>query len=217
MYKILIIDDDEISTHILSTKLRKLQYTVSVYNDPSIVMEDIKIVEDADIVLLDIMMPKFSGYDVLKEIRQYYSQNNIPVIMVTSQNTTSEIVDALTLGANDYVNKPIQFEVLLSRIETQTKVLELHKKDINNKQIQLFHAIVATYNHEINNQLNIALNISKVLRKDLKDNKAINRLDHAIEKIGQFVKKIEELNPTIDHSMKDYLNEAKMLNLNNEE
>ncbi|WP_412473575.1 response regulator [Halobacteriovorax sp. YZS-1-1] len=217
MYKILIIDDDEISTHILSTKLKKLQYTVSVYNDPSIVMEDIKIVEDADIVLLDIMMPKFSGYDVLKEIRQYYSQNNIPVIMVTSQNTTSEIVDALTLGANDYVNKPIQFEVLLSRIETQTKVLELHKKDINNKQIQLFHAIVATYNHEINNQLNIALNISKVLRKDLKDNKAINRLDHAIEKIGQFVNKIEELNPTIDHSMKDYLNEAKMLNLNNEE
>ncbi|AYF45101.1 response regulator receiver domain protein [Halobacteriovorax sp. BALOs_7] len=217
MYKILIIDDDEISTHILSTKLKKLQYTVSVYNDPSIVMEDIKIVEDADIVLLDIMMPKFSGYDVLKEIRQYYSQNNIPVIMVTSQNTTSEIVDALTLGANDYVNKPIQFEVLLSRIETQTKVLELHKKDIHNKQIQLFHAIVATYNHEINNQLNIALNISKTLRKDLKDNKAINRLDHAIEKIGQFVNKIEELNPTIDHSMKDYLNEAKMLNLNNEE
>ncbi len=72
-----------------------------------------------DLVLLDVVMPGMDGISVLRTIRKSYSKLQLPVILVTSIDSSSEIVHALDYGANDYVTKPIDFDVLWARISNQ--------------------------------------------------------------------------------------------------
>jgi diguanylate cyclase (GGDEF)-like protein len=72
-----------------------------------------------DVVLLDVMMPDLSGLEVLKRIRERRSPTELPVIMVTAKSQGSDVAEALTAGANDYVTKPIDFVVTLARTNTQ--------------------------------------------------------------------------------------------------
>jgi len=70
-------------------------------------------------VLLDIMMPGMSGIEVLEKIRETRDGTELPIIMATAKNTREDIVSALSLGANDYVTKPLDFPVVLARVNTQ--------------------------------------------------------------------------------------------------
>jgi diguanylate cyclase (GGDEF)-like protein len=72
-----------------------------------------------DLVLLDIVMPVMDGISVLKELRKTWSKIQLPIILVTSQSSAREMVQALDLGANDYVTKPIDFDVLWARLTNQ--------------------------------------------------------------------------------------------------
>ncbi len=72
-----------------------------------------------DLVLLDVVMPDIDGITVLKELRKSYSKLQLPIVLVTSRDASREIVQALDYGANDYVTKPIDFDVLWARISNQ--------------------------------------------------------------------------------------------------
>jgi diguanylate cyclase (GGDEF)-like protein len=72
-----------------------------------------------DAVLLDVMMPGMSGIETLKRLRQSRAISELPVIMVTANDRSEDVVEALSVGANDYVTKPIDFPVALARIRTQ--------------------------------------------------------------------------------------------------
>lgn len=213
MENILIIDDDKISTHIVSTKLRKASFNVTVINNALDFLNDISVIEKYDLVLLDIMMPAISGFEVLTKIRESYPANKYPVLMVTAQNEPKDIVKALTLGANDYITKPIEFDILISRISTQSKLLKLNVQEIKNKQMQIYQAMVTTCNHEINNQLSIALNYTRRLHRSTINKATTARIQESIEKISKIVKKIENLNPTKEGSFKKYLKNIEIFNL----
>ena len=75
--------------------------------------------ERFDVVLLDVMMPGLSGLDVLRGVRVRWPESDLPVIMVTARDATEDVVEALQAGANDYVTKPLDFPVVLARVETQ--------------------------------------------------------------------------------------------------
>jgi adenylate cyclase len=83
------------------------------------------------LVLLDIMMPGISGLDVLKWLRNRRDSSDMAVIMVTAKAESEDVVEALELGANDYVTKPIDFPVLLARIKAQ-----LSRKSIEDRLLQ---------------------------------------------------------------------------------
>src|SRR5262249_3258843 len=72
-----------------------------------------------DLVLLDVGMADLNGLEVLKSIREHHSATELPVIMVSGMNSSKQVVEALELGANDFVSKPIDFPVALARIQTQ--------------------------------------------------------------------------------------------------
>jgi len=72
-----------------------------------------------DLVLLDVVMPDIDGITVLKVLRETYSKLQLPIVLVTSRDASEEIVQALDYGANDYVTKPIDFDVLWARISNQ--------------------------------------------------------------------------------------------------
>ncbi|WP_437493726.1 adenylate/guanylate cyclase domain-containing protein [Sorangium sp. So ce1014] len=75
--------------------------------------------ERFDAVLLDVNMPGISGLGVLSALRQSRSQAELPVIMVTTRGASEDVVESLKLGANDHVTKPIDFDILLGRLDTQ--------------------------------------------------------------------------------------------------
>jgi signal transduction histidine kinase len=75
--------------------------------------------EPFDVVLLDVMMPDLDGREVLRRIRTVHSAVALPVIMVTAKTQSEDVVEALNLGANDYITKPVDFAVALARVQTQ--------------------------------------------------------------------------------------------------
>jgi len=115
---LLVIDDEEKIREVLSLLLRQKGHKVTLAGNGHQALELVK-KHNIDLVLLDIRMPGVSGIEVLKVLRETYSATELPVIMVTGVNQSQDIVEALNLGANDYVTKPIDFPVASARIQTQ--------------------------------------------------------------------------------------------------
>ena len=115
---ILVVDDNEMNRDFLSRRLAKKGFTVDVAEDGFKALEWID-KNPCDLMLLDIMMPVMSGIEVLEKIRQTRDGTELPVIMATAKDTREDIVGALRLGANDYVTKPIDFPVVLARVNAQ--------------------------------------------------------------------------------------------------
>lgn len=115
---ILVVDDGKVNREILSRRLGKSGFQVVLAEDGT---EALKLVEERtfDLILLDVMMPGVDGLSVLKTVRQSFEPSQLPVIMTTAMDTSEDVVRALELGANDYVTKPINFPVLLARVQTQ--------------------------------------------------------------------------------------------------
>jgi sigma-B regulation protein RsbU (phosphoserine phosphatase) len=115
---LLVVDDDEANRDMLSRRLERKGFSVAVAEDGSRAIELVR-ERPFDLVLLDVLMPGLSGLDVLRELRQEYPATELPVIMATALSESGDIVEALRLGANDYVSKPLDFPVVLARIQAQ--------------------------------------------------------------------------------------------------
>ncbi len=129
---ILIVDDNEQSLNLLSHFISQKGYADLTANNGKQALELLE-TQAFDLILLDLMMPEVSGFDVLKVIRQHHSLLELPVIVVTADYARESIVEAIKLGANDYIIKPVEFDILKARIETQ---IELKHKDQAYKAIK---------------------------------------------------------------------------------
>ena len=110
---ILIADDDPEIRHQLKRVLKREQYRVETVCDGAMALE--KVWDDIyDLVLLDIMMPKLDGLQVLQEIRK--ANLDVPVLMLTARGDLNDRIQGLDLGADDYLAKPFSMDELLARI-----------------------------------------------------------------------------------------------------
>jgi len=116
--RLLVVDDNELNRDMLSRRLGSRGYAVELAEDGERALARLQ-GQAFDLVLLDVMMPGLSGIDVLRRVRQRWPESDLPVIMVTARDTAEDVVEALQLGANDYVTKPLDFPVVLARVETQ--------------------------------------------------------------------------------------------------
>ncbi len=111
--KILVADDDNNIAELLRLYLEKEGYGVVIAADGEEALARFT-PESPDIVLLDIMMPKLDGWQVLREIRK---KSNVPIIMLTAKGETFDKVLGLELGADDYVVKPFETKEIVARIK----------------------------------------------------------------------------------------------------
>ena len=114
---ILVVDDTDFNRDVLSRLLIQKGFWVDTAADGATALE-CATTGRYDLILLDVRMPGMSGLEALSRLRQTRSQAELPVIMVTAKTESADIVEALELGANDYVTKPIDFAVVLARIQT---------------------------------------------------------------------------------------------------
>jgi class 3 adenylate cyclase/CheY-like chemotaxis protein len=113
-----VVDDNELNRDMLSRRLGTRGFKVVVAEDGAVALAMLER-QEFDLVLLDVMMPGLSGIDVLRRVRERLSESDLPVVMATARDATEDVVEALRLGANDYVTKPLDFPVVLARVETQ--------------------------------------------------------------------------------------------------
>lgn len=116
--RILIVDDLPDNRAILGRRFQRRGFEIAEADSGRGALEIIAR-EPFDVVLLDVMMPDMNGLEVLRRIREHHSDVALPVIMVTGRIESQDIVEALTLGANDYITKPVDFAVALLRVSTQ--------------------------------------------------------------------------------------------------
>lgn len=124
--RILVVDDEPVNLQVVQNYLSMAGYEITLANSG---MEAIAIIQKEkqfDLILLDVMMPKLSGYEVCNQLRKMFLPSELPVVLLTAKNRVSDLVDGFTAGANDYLTKPFSKDELLSRIK-----IHLHLQKIN--------------------------------------------------------------------------------------
>ncbi|MCP5501740.1 MAG: response regulator [Leptospiraceae bacterium] len=114
--KVLIVDDEPINLQVLENYLETESFFISRADSGKKALQLLKS-EKPDLILLDVMMPELSGYEVCKEIRKKYTPLELPVIMLTARSGDLHVVEGMESGANDYLTKPFLKEELFSRIQ----------------------------------------------------------------------------------------------------
>ena len=114
---VLVVDDEETVRKLLQRVLEESGYSVIASSTGYEALERLS-THKIELVLLDIKMPGLDGYSVLEHIRK---TSNVPVIMITAVKESANVINALNLGADDYVRKPFNKEELLLRIKAKLR------------------------------------------------------------------------------------------------
>jgi len=114
--KILIIDDSNTNVVLLQAVLSRNGYNTMTALSAK---EAYSRIEDnkPDLILLDLLMPEISGFDFLEHIKSEEGTKNIPVIVVSAVTDTVNIKKAMDMGANDFIKKPIELQILLTKVK----------------------------------------------------------------------------------------------------
>ena len=125
-YKIMVVDDIPINTRLLEKILEKANFQLSIFNNSQQALDNLAEV-NPDIILLDVMMPGIDGITFLTRVREDHNFDHIRIIMVSAVSEAEEILRTGSLGANDYITKPINSKSLTYSIANQIKTIEGNK------------------------------------------------------------------------------------------
>ena len=127
-FRVLVVDDEPINRKVLVNQLSLQNYLLVEAAGGEQALKVINEHEPPfDLVLLDIMMPGFSGYEVCRKIRETYPIHELPVIFLTAKNQVADLVESFEVGANDYLSKPVVKHELLSRVATHLQLLDVNR------------------------------------------------------------------------------------------
>jgi signal transduction histidine kinase/CheY-like chemotaxis protein/class 3 adenylate cyclase len=138
---ILVVDDEPVNLKVLKNHLERAGYHVTLANDGMEALDLLKKDNPFHLVLLDVMMPRISGYEVCQRIRENQLLTELPVIMVTAKNQVNDLVEGLGSGANDYIVKPFSKDELLARVKTQLDNYEIHEATNRFVPHEFIHAL----------------------------------------------------------------------------
>ncbi len=189
-FRILIVDDNKVNVELIRAQLKPFDYKVDVAYDGEEALERID-KHPPDIVLLDLMMPKISGYEVCRSIKQNKKTQFIPVIVITALQELEDKIKAIELGADDFLVKPFNKLELTTRIKSLLQVKSLHD-DLETSENILFSLAKAMEAKDLYTRghservAKIAVAIAEAMNLNQREVEIINKggLLHDIGKIG---------------------------------
>lgn len=189
MYKVMIVEDDEIISNSIAGYLNKWQYTThEVSNFQNVITEFVE--EKPDIVLMDINLPYFDGYYFCEEIRKI---SKVPIIFISSASDDMNIVMAMNIGADDFIEKPFKLVVLKAKIEALLR--RVYNFNSSNSLIVYKEVIFDINKDEIKYKDNVATltkNESKILTILLENREKIVSREDIIAALWQSDNFIDE-------------------------
>lgn len=124
--RILVVDDEPVNLQVLANYLTMERYAITVARDGLEALALLDAGRVFDLVLLDVMMPRMSGFEVCQRLRATHPPNRLPVVLLTAKNQVADIVTGFSSGASDYLTKPFSRDELLSRIETHLQLQRIN-------------------------------------------------------------------------------------------
>jgi len=189
-YTILIVDDNKVNVELIKAQLKPYNYNIQIAYDGEEALEKID-TNPPDIVLLDLMMPKISGYEVCRSIKQNKETQFIPVIIITALQELEDKIKAIELGADDFLVKPFNKLELTTRIKSLLHMKSMHDEleTSENVLFSLASALEAKDKYTKGNSERvsmIAVDIARVMKLPERDVEILHKggLLHDIGKIG---------------------------------
>ncbi len=174
---ILIVEDNPVTLRLLEKKLKKLDYTIHLAENGNIAWEILNSLQ-IDIVVSDWIMPEMNGLELCLNIRNAKFENFIYFIIVSAQDSQTEIVHGLEAGVDDYITKPINFDELRARIKIGARIVR-QEKELTNKYdeikknyfqtIRMFTNLIEVFNKELGGHCRRVAGLSLELAKRLPD------------------------------------------------
>jgi two-component system NtrC family sensor kinase len=203
---ILVVDDTPDNLTIMSNLLED-KYIVKVANRGEKGLKIARSDSPPDLILLDIMMPEMDGYEVCKLLKIDPKTADIPIVFLTAKNEADDEISGFTMGAVDYITKPIQADVTLARIKRHLaiKMVQDKQRDAAEKlrsqlvymqKISSMGQLTAGVAHEFNNILGVIsgyTEISKMIAEDIQDDNCKDDLGQNLSAVEKGVKKASSL------------------------
>ena len=131
MYKVLVVEDDKEINNLICEGLKKEQYEVDQAFDGQEAVD--KYGEEINLIILDLMLPKIDGIEVMRRIRE---KSNVPIIILSAKDDECDRIVGLSMGADDYMVKPFSVRELTARVKAQLRrYVDYNKKDEIENQI----------------------------------------------------------------------------------
>ncbi len=206
---ILIVDDEKANIQVLGNILNRYNYKIAVAHNG---IDAIAIASDIlpDLIMLDVMMPGIDGFETCRRLKADPILNCIPVLFITALDNAEEIINGFELGAVDYIIKPFNSKVLISRIRThlllrkkseelerinatlEEKVaLRTSELEAANKELQKLDEMKSEFlsiiSHEIRTPLNGIMGFTELIKINFKD----ESINHYIEALNKSAKRLE--------------------------
>lgn len=192
--RIIVVDDSDFDRGLLVKALsKKTEATVLDANSGE---QCLGLIDEnpPDLILLDIMMPGLGGLETLSKIRERFTRIQVPVLMVTSKADASDVVECLKAGANDYITKPVCFDVAISRIQLHLDLVRVAKEVSALREAAAADAVISTFHFEINASLSAAFAILE--SPDLNNSAVKQSLQSELWKIADVLKSINTIQGT---------------------
>ncbi len=178
MYKIMIVEDDVTIRDELKNLLNRYGYEVSIIDDFSNAVNNI-VESNCDLILLDVNLPVFDGYHICREVR---TNLDIPIIIVTSRDNEIDELMSMNLGADDFITKPYNTQILLARISSILK--RTYKKNDSSEILKYKDLILDLSNGSVsynNKYCELTKNELKILAYLIKNQNSIVSRDILME------------------------------------
>jgi DNA-binding response OmpR family regulator len=221
MKKILAIDDNPDNVFLLQDRLEREGFeVVKAYSGEMGIQKALE--DKPDLILLDVMLPGISGYDVCKTISAKEQTKMIPIILLTALTDADNIKEGLQSGAFDYIKKPFNKIELIARIHSALRFSEMNKYFLEIEKIRTFAATVVTANHEIKQPLTlISLSVAAIRRELTKENISTDVISKRVEFIENATRDIIALLDKLGSIKKPvitpYVNNLNIIDLKAEE
>ena len=222
---IFVVDDERVNCELVSSQLKAQGFQIELFESGLSVLARLH-EQLPDLILLDFMMPGMTGLEVCQVIRKQYDSYELPVMMLTARLQISDIVNALSVGANDYLIKPYHEKELIARVNTQINVRKYWIANRENQKLkdeierrEGLEDELSELNARLLNVLDISAELIILMNDELqviyaneKANKALSNLNQGLLGVSILELVNDELGATLQRFIKEQPTEAFTMN-----
>ncbi len=209
---VLLADDSDLALHQLKVMLEDLGHTVTAVHNGEQTLAASR-AKAFDIILVDMVMPEIDGFDVLKELKAH--RPDTPILIFTGHGSMESAIKALRCGADDYLTKPIEKELLDLRINAVMAAKQFHARKTKNDQLMAAIATAGAAAHELNQPLMALMAASELIGLS-DDSKRIKELANIIteqtQRMGEITWRLAHIQ---SYRIMPYTNGKEILDLIN--
>ena len=215
MAKILIVDDSELNRKLLADILRKRDEYVCTEADcgETALM---RVEQDPpDVILLDVMMPGISGFEVCEKLKSDERFSAIPIIFVTAMGDAQSLSKGFQLGGSDYIAKPVNGFEVMARVSSQIQIREAEKERLEIEGLKTIKDMVATYNHNMNQPLMAAFMFIEGFKGRFDEgdraHERLVKIKNELSKVKEILEKIQDIDKL---ERTQYVGDSAIIDLN---